>query len=61
MKTVQLPIHSHNAVKGTFRFYPSKNVDIIGSFGLETFIRRHENIDIGVEIPKVISLTLWFI
>jgi len=55
LTTVQLPIWTRhqNCAKGTFRFYPSKKVDVIGSFGQETFIRRHEYIDVGVEIPKV--------
>jgi len=51
-------IHHQNHAKGTFRFYPSKKVDVIGSFGQETFIQRHEKIDVGVEIPKVISKDL---
>ena len=63
LKTVQLPLHIHNSVKGTFKFHPSKKVDVIGSFGLETFVRRHENIDVAVEIPKVVRLSpqiMWY-
>ena len=60
LTAVQLPVHIYcpNRVKGTFRFHPSKKVDVIGSFGLETFVRRHENIDVGVEIPKVVNRSL---
>ena len=54
---VKLPvnIHRQNPVKGTFRFYPTKKVDVIGSFGFKTFVHRHENVDVGIEIPKVIG------
>ena len=57
LTNVKLPMHVHhqNPVKGTFRFFTTKKVDVIGSFSFETFVRRHENIDVGIEIPKVIG------
>jgi len=57
LTTVQLPIHvrHQNSAKGTFRFRPSKKVDVIGSFDLGTYLQHHGNIDIAVEMPKVIS------
>jgi len=56
LTTVQLPLVVQNPVKGTFRFHPSNKVDVIGSFCLEAFVRRHERIDIAVEMPQVIGL-----
>lgn len=57
LTSVQLPVQidSQKPVKGTFRFHPTKKVDVVGSFSLKTFVHRHQLIDVGVQIPKVVN------
>ena len=55
-KGIKLPVDLEclkQCNKATFRFVAPRNGQIIGSFFLETCIRRHGKIDIAFEMPPV--------
>ena len=48
------PIHNrHTEPRISFQFQPPENLQVIGSFLLQTVCRPETNVDLAIEIPKV--------